>query len=86
VLLDRPGYLFSKNEIGPLMPKSCKDPEDIKAPIDIVKQVLNTLQYIDILELYEIPDYEDVNGFLTNLAKKYKYLLKVIFYLFRKGI
>jgi hypothetical protein len=59
------------------MPKSCKDPAELKAPIDIVKQVVNVLQPDEVLEKYEIPEYDSVNEFLEHIAKKYNYKIKV---------
>ena len=60
------------------MPKSCKDPMDIKLPMDLVKQIINTLNKEDIIELYEISDFKDDKEFLNIIAKKYKYKIKVI--------
>jgi ribosome biogenesis GTPase A len=78
VMFDRPGFLFSKTDIGPLMPKTAKDPADLKNPDDIVKQVLEVLSKNAVLELYEIPEFDSADEFLNHIAKKHNYKIKVL--------
>ena len=76
-VFDKVGVIFSKNDVGPLMPKSCKDVDEVKNPLEVVKQLLNTLDKNDLIELYEIPDYDNITEFLENIAKKYNFYMKV---------
>lgn len=75
-ILDKAGVIFSKNEVGPLMPKTAKSSEDIKSPLEIIKTVLENIPHDDLLELYEISDFETREEFLENLAKNKNYLIK----------
>ena len=77
VILDRCGCIFSKNEVGTLMPKSCKDVEDVKHPLELNKMLLALFSVDQLVEIYEIPEFKDVTEFLVNLTNKYKYYLKV---------
>jgi hypothetical protein len=76
-VFDKVGVIFSKNEIGPLMTKSCKDVDEVKNPLELVKQLLNTLSKDDLIELYEIPEFDNITEFLENIARKYNYYMKV---------
>jgi nuclear GTP-binding protein len=84
VLLDRSGCIFSKNETGTLMPKSCKNVDDVKNPLEINKMLLNLFSQDKLCELYEIPEFNNITEFLQNIANKYKFNLKVILYNSRK--
>jgi ribosome biogenesis GTPase A len=79
VVFDRCGCIFSKNEIGTLMPKSCKYVEDVKNPLEINKLMLEFFTVDKLVEIYEIPEFKDVTEFLQNVAEKYKFYLKVYF-------
>lgn len=79
-LLSSFGVLFSKNEVGPLMPKSSKNPSDLKNPLDALKTLLDIIPHDDLLEMYEISDFENLVEFLENIAKKNKFLIKVIIF------
>lgn len=61
------------------MPKSTKLVENIKNPIEVSKRILETLEHDTILELYEIADFEDHTEFLSNIAKKFNFLIKVLY-------
>jgi nuclear GTP-binding protein len=76
---DKPGYIVSKNEVGALMPKSAKNSEDVKNPMQVIQNIFDQIGHDEILELYEIPEFENVNDFLENIAKKKNYFIKVFF-------
>ncbi len=80
VLFDKCGYIFSKNELGTLMTKSCKNVDDVRNPLEINKMLLNYFTVEKLIELYEIPEFNDITEFLQNIANKYKYYMKVIFF------
>ncbi len=69
--------IYAKNDIGCLVPKSAKDVQDVNDPHQIVKHLLELLDHDELLELYEIPDFEGDTEFLENIAKKNKMLIKV---------
>jgi ribosome biogenesis GTPase A len=77
VLLDGCGCIFSKNELGTLMPKSCKNVDDVKNPLEINKMLLNYFNQNQLVELYEITEFNDITEFLQNIANKYNFFLKV---------
>lgn len=68
-LYTTPGVILSKNEMGPLMPKSAKSVDNLKNPIDLAKRLLDFMPHDDLLELYEIPDFDNHVEFLENVAK-----------------
>jgi len=74
---DRPGMISSKNEVGPLMPKSAKNSEDVKNPMQVIENIFGTLDHDELLEMYEISDFENVNEFLEGIARKRNFLIKV---------
>lgn len=82
-LLDRCGCIFSKNEVGTLMPKSCKNVEDVKKPLELNTMLLTYFnENTDkLIELYEIPEFKNVTEFLENIANKYKFFLRVKLFL-----
>jgi ribosome biogenesis GTPase A len=73
------GTILSKNEIGPLMPRSCKDVEDIKNPRGVVDLMFEKISSDYLLETYEIPGFETAEEFLTNVAMSKNLKIKVIF-------
>jgi hypothetical protein len=68
------------------MPKSCKNVEDIKNPLEINKIILfyHSETMDKLVELYEIPEFRDVTEFLVNIANKYKFFMKVKYFKIRK--
>ena len=77
-LLTGAGVVFSKNDINCLMPKTAKDVHDVSEPIEIVKHLLEVVDHDELLELYEISDFDGHLEFLENIAKKNKFVIKVI--------
>jgi len=75
-IFDNVGSIFSKNEAGPLLPKTCKNMDEIKNPMDVLKSLLTTVDHDILLEQYEIAEYDTLNEFLDNIAKKQKFLIK----------
>jgi len=75
-LFDKLGLVISKNEVGPLMPKNVKNVEDLKEPVEIVKNVIKTLEHNYLLETFEIADFENVEEFLENIAKHKNFFVK----------
>jgi hypothetical protein len=78
-LLSGAGVVFSKSDINCLMPKTAKDVQDFSEPIEIVKNLLEVVDHDELLELYEISDFDGHLEFLENIAKKNKFVIKVIF-------
>jgi hypothetical protein len=76
-LLNGTGIILSKNDINCLMPKTCKDAQEINDPISIVKHLLEVVDHDELLELYEISDFDGHLEFLENIAKKTKLVIKV---------
>jgi ribosome biogenesis GTPase A len=79
---DKSGIIFSKNEVGPLMPKSGKSSEEVKAPMEVVKTIVETISHDLLLETYEIAEFENHSEFLENVARHKNLLIKVFFYKF----
>jgi hypothetical protein len=75
--LNRPGFVFSKNDINCLMPKTSKDAQEVNEPMAIVKHLLEVVDHDELLELYEISDFDGHIEFLENIAKKNKFMIKV---------
>jgi hypothetical protein len=80
-ILNRPGFIFAKNDIGCLIPKTAKDVQDVSDPIDVVKHLIEVVDHEDLLELYEIPDFTGHIEFLENISKTNKLMIKVLLYL-----
>jgi len=76
IMFDFCGVILSKSESGPLMPKCSKNVEDLKNPIELIKKVVEYCKKEDLLELFEIADYENENEFLENVAKRHKFMMK----------
>ncbi len=70
------GVIQAKNEVGMLMPKTTKDVDDLKMPVDVVKTIVETIPHDDLLELYEIVDFNDHLQFLENIAKSRNFKVK----------
>jgi nuclear GTP-binding protein len=70
------GYILSKVETGPLMPKNAKSVEDLKTPMEVTKIIYNTIDHDILLEHYEVQEFENHMEFLENLAKQNKFLIK----------
>lgn len=60
------------------MPKTSKDVQEVNEPVEIVKHLLEVVDHDELLELYEISDFEGHVEFLENIAKKNKFMIKVI--------
>lgn len=76
-MFDQFGVILSKSEVGPLMPKSIKNVDDFKNPVEILRgTLLSALTHDALLEIYEIPDFDNYDEFLDNIAKKNKFLIK----------
>jgi nuclear GTP-binding protein len=69
-------HVLAKNELGPLMPKTTKDVEELKSPIDIVKLIVDAIAHDTLLEIYEIADFECHISFLENIAKNKNFRIK----------
>jgi nuclear GTP-binding protein len=76
-VFDKPGFIYSKNETGALMPKTAKNSEDIKTPMDVVKNILSVIPHDVILETYEVSEFEEHVEFLENVARHRNLLIKV---------
>jgi len=76
ILFDFCGVILSKSESGPLMPKCTKNVDDLKNPVELAKGVVECCKKEDLLELFEIADYENENEFLENVAKRHKFNMK----------
>jgi len=75
-LFEQSGQIFSKNEVGPLMPKTCKNVEDIKNPLDVLKTLFDRIPHDTLLEFYEIADFQNLTEFLENVANQKNLLIK----------
>lgn len=77
--MSSPGILYTRNEIGTsLIPKSTHDIEDLKEPLNFVKDLLKYISKEDLIEIYEIPLFDDIVDLLDNICKKYNFMIKVI--------
>jgi ribosome biogenesis GTPase A len=47
-IFSTPAVIFSKTEIGPHMPKTTKDVESLKTPLDTVKIIIETIPHDNI--------------------------------------
>jgi len=75
-LYEKTGAVYSKNETGALMPKCFKSVDELKTPITVLANLLNNVDKDTLLELYEIAEFDNVNEFLDNIAKKNHFLMK----------
>lgn len=77
-LLSFPGILATRSEMGlSIIPKSTKDVEEIKDPLVVLKDLFKFVSKEELLELYEIPLFEDLVEFLDNICKKNNFMIKV---------
>lgn len=77
-IFNRPGFIFAKNDIGCLIPKTAKDIEDVSEPLEIIKHLLEVVDHEELLELYEIPDFSGHIEFLENISKTNKLMIRVL--------
>lgn len=81
-LLSSSGIVATRNEMGvTLVPKSTKEVEEIKEPLIVIKDLFKFVSKEDLVELYEIPVFDELVEFLENICKKYNYFIKVIIFL-----
>jgi hypothetical protein len=59
------------------MPKTSSDVQEVNEPVEIVKHLLEVVDHDELLELYEISDFEGHVEFLENIAKKNNFMIKV---------
>jgi len=60
-----------------LVPKSTKEVEEIKEPLVVIKDLFRFISKEDLVELYEIPVFDELVEFLENICKKHNYFIKV---------
>ncbi|KAF9428025.1 Guanine nucleotide-binding protein-like 3 [Podila epigama] len=72
-LLDCPGIVFSKGENGEtaaeLLLRNCVKVELLEDPISPVELIVNRCEKAQLMEMYGVPLFEDVNDFLVHLAR-----------------
>lgn len=77
-LLSSSGIVATRNEMGvTLVPKSTKDVEEIKEPLVVIKDLFKFVSKDDLVELYEIPVFDELVELLENICRKYNYFIKV---------
>ena len=77
-LLSSAGVVATRNEMGvTLVPKSTKDIDEIKEPLVVIKDLFKFVSKEDLVELYEIPIFDELVEFLDNVCKKHNYFIKV---------
>jgi len=75
-LIDCPGVVFSKNDPSSLMLKNVVRVEDLNDPIAIVENIVLKIDANTLIELYEIPRFNNTNEFLASVARKRGKLIK----------
>jgi nuclear GTP-binding protein len=72
-LLDCPGIVFSKGDNGEtaaeLLLRNCVKVELLEDPISPVELIVGRCQKEQLMEMYGVPPFEDVNDFLVHLAR-----------------
>ncbi|KAG9061793.1 Guanine nucleotide-binding protein-like 3 [Linnemannia hyalina] len=72
-LLDCPGIVFSKGENGEsaaeLLLRNCVKVELLEDPISPVELIVGRCKKEQLMEMYGVPLFEDVNDFLVHLAR-----------------
>ncbi|KAG0068186.1 Guanine nucleotide-binding protein-like 3 [Linnemannia elongata] len=72
-LLDCPGIVFSKGDNGEtpaeLLLRNCVKVELLEDPISPVELIVGRCQKEQLMEMYGVPLFEDVNDFLVHLAR-----------------
>jgi len=82
-LFSTTGLVATRNEMGvTLVPKSTKEVEEIKEPLVVIKDLFKVVSKEDLVELYEIPIFDELVEFLDNICKKNNYFIKVNFFLY----
>jgi nuclear GTP-binding protein len=76
-LLDCPGVVFSKNDPDSLILKNVIRVEDLNEPIEIVDLILRKIDKLTLIEVYEIPEFNNCSEFLASVARKRGKLIKV---------
>eukprot|EP01015_Nassula_variabilis_P018977 TRINITY_DN3154_c0_g1_i8.p1 TRINITY_DN3154_c0_g1~~TRINITY_DN3154_c0_g1_i8.p1 ORF type:complete len:323 (+),score=54.72 TRINITY_DN3154_c0_g1_i8:66-1034(+) len=66
-LIDTPGFFTAQNQNSSLL-KIAKI-SDCTKPAEAIKELLTKAKRAEILILYRVPDYKDVNEFLVSVAK-----------------
>jgi hypothetical protein len=79
------GIISCRNEMGvTLIPKSEKEVDELKEPLNVIKDLFKFVSKENLVELYEIPVFEELTEFLEFLCKKQNLYIKVniMFYSF----
>ncbi len=77
-LFSNSGIVATRNEMGvTLIPKSTKDVDEIKEPLVVIKDLFKFVSKEDLIELYEIPVFDELVEMLDNICKKHNYFIKV---------
>eukprot|EP01121_Diplochlamys_sp_Union-15-3_P011795 TRINITY_DN3452_c0_g2_i3.p1 TRINITY_DN3452_c0_g2~~TRINITY_DN3452_c0_g2_i3.p1 ORF type:complete len:432 (+),score=67.42 TRINITY_DN3452_c0_g2_i3:41-1336(+) len=70
-LIDSPGIPLSDTLMETeLAIRNCKNVTDIKDPISVVEVILTRCDHENLLQIYKIPDFDDVGTLLLNVARK----------------
>ncbi|KAG0050462.1 Guanine nucleotide-binding protein-like 3 [Gryganskiella cystojenkinii] len=73
-LLDCPGIVFSKGENGEtsaeLLLRNCVKVELLEDPLSPVELIVGRCRKDQLMEMYGVPYFEDVNDFLVHLARQ----------------
>lgn len=73
-LLDCPGIVFSKGDNGEsaaeLLLRNCIKVELLEDPISPVELIVGRCQKEQLMEMYDMPPFEDVNDFLVQFARQ----------------
>ena len=73
-LLDCPGIVFSKGENGEtsaeLLLRNCVKVELLEDPLSPVELIVGRCRKDQLMEMYSVPYFEDVNDFLVHLARQ----------------
>eukprot|EP00123_Amoebidium_parasiticum_P017261 comp23774_c0_seq1/m.41213 comp23774_c0_seq1/g.41213 ORF comp23774_c0_seq1/g.41213 comp23774_c0_seq1/m.41213 type:complete len:598 (-) comp23774_c0_seq1:359-2152(-) len=70
-LLDSPGIVFSSdNSDSDIILRNCVNIDNLPDPVKPVEIILKRCNKDQLLELYELPDFDNVQEFLTHLAIK----------------
>ncbi|ESO11270.1 hypothetical protein HELRODRAFT_194872 [Helobdella robusta] len=77
-LLDSPGVVMATNASRPedLVLRNCVKLESLADPIPTVSAILNRCNKQQLMLLYTLPDFKDINEFLQLVAKRYGLLKK----------
>lgn len=79
-LFSSSGIILTRNEMGStIIPKSEKEVNELKEPLVVVKDLFKLVSKEDLVELYEIPVFDELVEFLDNICKKHNFYIKVNF-------